>query len=428
MRRRDFVGGVLAGGALLSAPARASTGGRCFVIVVANGGWDQTYCFDPKLSSAYVEGPEYRAPPWGPPDGPDDVNEIQTFGGIPIVVNPVKRPSVSRFFETWGDRTAVVNGIATGVISHYSSRLRMLTGTVLSTSPDLSVIAGRSLGYDMPLAQVDLASLSFTGPYAAGSGTLGVRSQIKALLQPEYPPLAPEGVPPYPRFLPDVEDEDAVRDFLRARADRFRTTRGATAASAAKLDDFDEALTRAERLRGQTAGLLGHLEVGIEADYSQMIDVAIELLANEVTQTVLFDTQAPWDTHSTNVVQNGCFEDTFAGLLVLAEGLATAGLLERTTVLVVSEMGRTPKHNVVYGKDHWPYASAMVFGAGVRHGVYGATDDELVARNVDLATGQPDDRAQPLRYDHFAAGMLELLGVDPAEHLPDSPPLRGFQA
>jgi len=53
-------------------------------------------------------------------------------------------------------------------------------------------------------------------------------------------------------------------------------------------------------------------------------------------------------------------------------------LLDQTTVLVMSEMGRTPIHNAAIGKDHWPVTSAMLVGAGVAGGrVVGATDDEL---------------------------------------------------
>jgi hypothetical protein len=49
---------------------------------------------------------------------------------------------------------------------------------------------------------------------------------------------------------------------------------------------------------------------------------------------------------------------------------------EAITVAVLTEFGRTPRLNPDGGRDHWPRAqSALLFGAGVRHGVVHGTTD-----------------------------------------------------
>ncbi len=60
----------------------------------------------------------------------------------------------------------------------------------------------------------------------------------------------------------------------------------------------------------------------------------------------------------------------------LFQDLEERGLLERTTVLLASEFGRTPRINPSGGRDHWSRASsALLFGAGIRRGaVIGKTD------------------------------------------------------
>jgi len=89
----------------------------------------------------------------------------------------------------------------------------------------------------------------------------------------------------------------------------------------------------------------------------------------------------------------------------------------------------TPKLNANGGKDHWPVASGLVFGAGVRGGrTYGASDDSLGARTIDLATGEPSEAGRQLQTGNLLAGVLTLAGVDPAPHFPDVEPFRAFIA
>ncbi len=77
-----------------------------------------------------------------------------------------------------------------------------------------------------------------------------------------------------------------------------------------------------------------------------------------------------YDTHHENfdfhIEQLGEFDKPFAALL---EDLADRGMLESTLVVVMSEMGRTPRINDRYGRDHWGRAwSVAMAGAGIKNG------------------------------------------------------------
>jgi hypothetical protein len=52
------------------------------------------------------------------------------------------------------------------------------------------------------------------------------------------------------------------------------------------------------------------------------------------------------------------------------------GLLERTLVVVMGEIGRTPRINNGAGRDHWEFCYTVLFaGGGVKGGLtYGASD------------------------------------------------------
>ena len=110
----------------------------------------------------------------------------------------------------------------------------------------------------------------------------------------------------------------------------------------------------------------------------------------------------------------------FAGLRQLMQllhntaGTHTTTLAEETIVVVQSEMGRTPKLNATNGKDHWPYTSAMLMGAGIAGGqVIGGYDEFAIGQNVRLSDGAVSDAGTPLVSGHLGATLLALAGIDP---------------
>ena len=119
-----------------------------------------------------------------------------------------------------------------------------------------------------------------------------------------------------------------------------------------------------------------------------------------------------WDTHTRNfpiLRENKLphFDQTFTALL---EDLDRTGALGETLVVVMSEMGRTPKINANGGRDHWTYCYAVVFaGAGIRGGtVYGASDAQA-AYVKDLPVSTAD----------ICATIYSCLGIDPDLTVPD---------
>ena len=137
-----------------------------------------------------------------------------------------------------------------------------------------------------------------------------------------------------------------------------------------------------------------------------------------------------WDSHSSNdSLQDKNFEHMFAEISQLLQLLRAAdapggdSLGDRTTLLVVSEMGRTPVKNGSGGKDHWPFTSAMLVGAAVSGGrVVGLTDDTLAGGTVDPTSGAASSTGALVTPASLAAGLLQRFGVDPAAHYPDVTP------
>ena len=420
-KRREILLGGLAGAAALALPrlrrprAGETRPARNLLIVLAAGGWDTTYALDPKPGENGVDVPAGALTPYGDLD----------------IWTDAARPSVTAFFEAYAPITAVVRGISVRSIAHPECKKRMLTGTASSANPDLGAICGHELGRDLPLPYLILGDEAFTGPLASSAGRVGLTNQITALLDPAQAYPAPAGAPyPQPAFVPSADDEAAIRAYVSATAGRERAVRGSLGYNRARVDDFLDSLERSDRLRPFAGGLGGRGRNLLLADQAGL---AAQVVEQGISRAVMLDSRLQWDTHNRNEDQNEHHEALFAALSLLVADLAArpgaAGstLLDETVVVVVSEMSRTPRLNAQGGKDHWPVTSMLVIGASVRGGrALGGTTDAVEAAPVDLATGELSSGGSTLQSENVAAGVLELVGVDPGLYLPGVEPLRGL--
>lgn len=415
MRRRDLLTAALASGGLGLCGSRVWTGGpqRSLVVVLASGGWDPTFVMDPKLGLPGHEGPEWDEDP----EDVLDVNDVQTISGIPVVVNARRRPAVTGFFERWGTLATVVNGLRVGTIAHPNSLARVLTGSVEAGRPDLASVVG-SWGH-APVGSIDLTGHSKFGPYGSHSLRWGRQSQAVGLVdsQQPFPRPVEDGLP----FEPTLDERAAAAEVARARAGRL----GARWPDALEaLAQWSESGIAGQELQEGGSSAMRGLPWGRAANAFGDVDLVVSLLSRGLTRSVTVSTRQRWDTHTEHGAQHRSFDQTFGALDRLLEGLQGEGLLASTTVLVLSELARTPGRNGEGGKDHWPWTSAMVLGGGLPGGrVLGATDDRLQALRVDLKTGAPDPNGAWLEPGNLLAGVAESLDVDPRQWWSDSVPL-----
>jgi len=416
MNRRDFVFGTCAAGlsaAALQGNRRAGATGatrrppRRLIVVFVAGGWDTSYALDPK------EPPLVDVP----------AGAVQRFAGLDVFTDP-SRPQVTGFFTRHADHTAIVRGIATDGIFHNECQRRIATGKRDDSQPDIAAMVAHDLGNDLPIPYLVLGEIAFTDPYTVSAARVGTSNQIVDLLgDPARDPVA-------------ATEDALLHRYAQASAARARATRGATGANRRRIDDFAASLARGDRLRG-LAGRLGAR--GELPSLSAQLALALDAVQQDLSHAVMTATRLPWDTHSDNQLQADHHEITFGALGALVDQLvsrpgraAGSRMIDDTTVVVLSEMSRTPllsgdaPHQ---GKGHWPLTAALVIGGGVRGGaVSGATTAAAGGVPIDLATGQPSPQGIQPMYSHFIAGLLALCGADPAAHLGVTPVFDAFVA
>jgi uncharacterized protein (DUF1501 family) len=123
-----------------------------------------------------------------------------------------------------------------------------------------------------------------------------------------------------------------------------------------------------------------------------------------------------YDTHHENfdfhIEQLGEFDRPFATLL---DDLSDRGMLDSTLVVVMSEFGRTPRINHLYGRDHWSKAwSVALAGCGIKGG--GA-----VGKTNANGTAVTD---REVTSGHLFHTYLRAVGLNPAKNFyPENRPV-----
>ena len=419
LTRRDILKGSALLGACallpsLRARAAAAPTARKLVLVLNAGGWDPTVALDPKPGQPLID----VVP-----------GAVRAFGGLQIW-SDATRPNVDAFFTKWADRTCVVNGVQVRSFVHTDCMKRMLTGSPSEITPDMGAIAAFELAPELPVPYLALGGYSRSGPLAAITGRAGTSNQLQSLVDPAaayWPPTGPT-VPDF-GLAPSDAQAGFVRKYLEAGAAREKATRGQRGYNKKRVDDYISSLDRSDTLArfvkdGASLGARGYT-----VDLNVQIPLAIQALKDGLSQTAMLQSGFAWDTHAKNADQIGFHDGLYASLDALVQQLDDEGMLESTTIMVLSEMGRTPKMNADAGKDHWPVTSCMLIGAGVRGGTsIGGTTDKLAAESIDLQTGAVDANGKQLQSTNLVAGVLEAVGVNPEPYLPGAEVFRGFRA
>ncbi len=416
--RRTVLRLGMSAAAVLSMPlsfgrrAEAAGSPHFLVTFFADGGWDPTQTLDAHDPLDATDGIDVDVPGQPP-------SQITAVSGLTYMSNPVTRPTVDLFFNTWASRAAIVNGVNTRSTSHDQSTQLVLTGYLDPTRADFSVMSAHHNGPDLPLPHLLLSGPSFGGPFAGLSGRVG--GQLGAALT--YNRIPGHTDPEVQQLGVSALGEAYIQQALER--ERMHAAAGAVTG---KLAAFREANTRGEQLARAAGSLPRNVGNGTQLATS----LATAFRAGMSTSATV-STTGGFDTHSDNTQQNDRWERVFTFLndfiagLAAQPGIASASLLDETTVVYCSEFGRTPQLNGDLGKDHHPVTSMILVGKRVRGGsVLGGTDGDQEGVKVNFDTGRPDSTGQVIDVQNLVAGVMTLMGANANEYLPTVRPFNAI--
>ena len=202
-----------------------------------------------------------------------------------------------------------------------------------------------------------------------------------------------------------LDSQAGVGQFDRTQQRAFQLLTSAKARAAFDLSNEDP-----RQLDRYGRSLFGHSTVIarrlIEAGV-RFVNVTWDLFWDRIA--VDFDA---WDTHTRNfpILRENKLPGLDQTFTALMEDLSQRGLLDETLVVIMSEMGRTPRINGNGGRDHWTFCYSVMFaGAGIRGGtICGASDAQA---------GYVKDR--PVSPAEICATIYQCLGIDPHMTVPD---------
>ena len=386
--RRGFLGSTALGAAgAFAAPGAAADlaqGQKRVLVIFLAGGVSQLETWDPK--------------PGTDTGGP--------FRAIPTSVPGTHISELLPHTAKQAHRLAIVRGLNSAVPDHAGGEKIMLTGRRPEAGieyPHVGAVAAKLLGSDAQPLPGHIHIL----PQGGG----GFSKRDAAFLGPRYAAVTlGDGKPPADLFRPAALGEAADRqreDLRRKLNDRFQQSRrsAATEAYAGSFDQAERVFRRADAFAVEKEPAAVADRYG-RHDFGRHLLLARRLLEAGVSYVKV--SHSNYDTHHENfdfhIEQLGEFDRPFAALL---DDLADRGMLASTLVVVMSEMGRSPKINDRYGRDHWSAAwSVALAGCGIKGGA-------LVGRTNAAGTAVTD---REVTSGHLFHTYLRAVGLDPAKN------------
>jgi len=412
LNRRQFgllSSGLLVPKRLLAAkppPPPVRPADRKFLFVFNDGGWDTGYALTPywSVTDAFIEDEA----------APGDVN------GIQFVDHP-NRPAVREFFENYGTKTALINGVEVQSVTHERCRELFLTGQGALQDDWACVLAGTSPN-NLLLPHIVIDGPAFSSRYTSGVVRVGDAGQLPMLLSGDALMLSDQS----PQSLTLTSESEALADAFVEQRTR---NRGDTFGNA-----YNKALDRIDQLKAWDDLNLQVEDKGCERDLVSDAGLVFDLFERGLTRTAMMRYRGwcseGWDTHQGLERQDQNFGDLFEYLNGIMAELDTrvsdsgAPLSDEVTIIVFSEMGREPRLNSWGGRDHWTFTSLLMVGSGIQGGqTIGGLDASGQGRPVDLGTGVISDGGASLLPEHIGATLLTLGDVDPGEFLEGANPI-----
>ena len=409
MERRRFVTTMLTAGAAVGFRVplanAADYGGKLYVFVQADGGWDPTSFCDPKTNTS----------------GEPLINNWATTAEVGQAGNLRFAPFARNqwFFEKYYRRMLVINGVDAQTNSHTAGVMHNWSGRISDGYPTTTALlaAHNGLGLSMPY-------LSFGGFSKTQGLTPFTRLENpQRLLNIAMPEARPgDG---NRKYLGN-EDWATLQVFRARRARRLsaapnllpRAARNRNLYEAALLPDATEGLREFARLVPSRDRLEEADRDPNNRFFSRLKRQAqLAVLAFKARVAVSADLfLGGFDTHDNHDEDHGWLLGNLAESVdFLWEYAEMQGVADRLVVVLGSDFGRTNKYNADEGKDHWPIGSFVVMEKNQRwtNRVIGETDQIHFARKVNPATLRRDDAGGILIHPrHVHKALRRYLGIE----------------
>ena len=174
----------------------------------------------------------------------------------------------------------------------------------------------------------------------------------------------------------------ARRQRLRAAADQLGAGSAATGRAVTLGSYYEQAMDLVTSPQARQAFDIHAEPAAVRERYGYTSIGQSALLARRLVEAgcrFIGVDHGSWDTHFDNFTSHSkaLVPPTDRAFSSLVSDLDERGLLDETLVIMMGEMGRTPRINKDAGRDHWSQCQTVIMaGGGIRRGaVVGASDN-----------------------------------------------------
>lgn len=428
MKRREFLQLLAASGMAASLPfsinrAHAVEPDHFIICVGANGGWDPTSIMDPKgTEPVYGDRGAVNSIDVDPARKIGSIQWSDVPDGLGATNQTRVRGQYDHFFNTYGDRMTVINGIDTGTNNHDTGQRNVFSGNLEMGYPNFAALYAGSVAPSLPMSFIS------NGGYDETSGLVAkARANNASFLDEISSPNKRDETNGFhyeaeKNGSEEVNHYSFIEEAQKARLLRQQESEGLPL-RARQIEDV--ALIRGEENNLDAMKVVAdQLEQNIPIDshfnsrndnFKSQAQVAVAAMAAGLSAGAMLS-HGGYDTHGnhdTSHYPNA--GDLLEGLDYLMLALTDAGIANKTTVIVGSDFGRTPFYNSGNGKDHWNVTSMMVIhdtNTTTGGKVFGASDEKFEALKVNAQSGLTDSNGVFITPAHVQKQLRKLAGID----------------
>lgn len=232
----------------------------------------------------------------------------------------------------------------------------------------------------------------------------------------KYAPFTIDNDPVQPDFkVRDLDVPDSIsserfarRQRLLAGAEQLGASGQATGRAKTLTSYYEQALDLVTSPQARKAFNLPLESASMRERYGLTSIGQCSLLARRLVEAgcrFIGIDHGSWDTHTDNFTshEKALVPPTDRAFSALVTDLDERGMLDDTLVIMMGEMGRTPRINKDAGRDHWSQCQTVIMaGGGIRRGTVVGTSDSTAS----FPTSQPYGIQDLLRT------VFHLMGVN----------------
>ena len=408
MRRRTLLKGLLA--ATVASPGfrlplvdASNHGGKLFVFVQADGGWDPTSFCDPKANTP----------------GEPVINHWAQYDEVRQIGNILYAPFANNvtFFEKYYQRMLVINGVDAQTNSHTVGIAHNWSGRNSEGYPTLSALLAAYYAPALPIPYLSFGGFSVTSGITRFT-RIDRAELMRAIADPTTKIWNPED--------PIISDADwsALEADRAATAERLAAVSNLLPADERHLAFYQSAFAT-EGLRAYSDAIPPEDDLEQEEQGGGTGDFRSSLRRQAQLTVLAFKTGVAvsadlylggFDTHDSHDTDHEwLLGNLTAGVDYLWEYAEIHGVADRLVVVIGSDFGRTNFYNSQSGKDHWPYGSYIIMEKNQTwtNRVVGVTDELHFPYRIDRHNLQRNDMGGTLIYPkHVHKALRRYLGIE----------------